>query len=228
MRLAALSLCLTALLALLGARRAVADADDGPARASAFLDRVFARLPTRIDEPYTFLAWSHADDPTEEGVGLVHPAEPIDPERLIQRVMDVDHYIGNLARLDVCQSIPDPRFHPPRSVRFRMLVNVEPVGSIQHELVQVDAGMRQGFRVVYWYDLEPETRALDPLVASRSAYSVGAWFVSRELLGYAVSNAPIREDVNLAQWTLLTTGADVMAKTIARNNLDSMLAWSRR
>lgn len=216
---------LVASLALVRDSRATTVPDDGPARAAAFLDRVFAHLPRTVDDEFTYLAWSHADQPVDEGVGLLRAETPFDPEQVVAHIMDVDRYRGHLPHLEVCRAIPDPRFQPPRSVRFRMLVSVEPVGKIQHELAQVDLGTRGGYRVVAWYDLAAETRALDPEVGARSAYSVGAWLVSRDTLGYAVSNAPVREDVNLAQWALLTTGAEVMAGTVARSIMDGMAGW---
>lgn len=225
MRLLTPALCLAALALLWRADSARAAVDDGPARAHAFLDRVFAHLPSAVTQDYDFRAWSHGDNPTAEGLGLLRARQPFDPERVVRNIMDVDRYRAHLPHLEICSSIADPRFRPPGAVRFRMLVNVEPVGKIQHELAQVDVGTRQGYRVILWYDLASETRALDPALGARSAYSVGAWLVSKDVLGYAVSNAPLREDVNVAQWALLTTGADLMAKSVAKSIMDGMAGW---
>lgn len=228
MRAAILSLTLCLALILFSAERASAAADNGPARAAAFLERVFAKLPATPAQAYTFQAWQVADAPTEEGFGLLKMDAPVDPEAMIKRIMAVDQYKANLARLEECRSIADPRFKLPNSVRFYMRVDLEPFGYVQHELALLDGGTRQGFRVAYWYDLQPETSKLDPAKAARSAYSVGAWLISPNYVGYAVSNAPIRDDVGWTKWTLLTDGADAAAKSVVKTNIDKMVAWSRK
>lgn len=228
MRRLLLALTALALLALAAHPRAEAGASDGPLRAAAFLDRVFARVPATLTQEYVFQAWDHGGQPTQEGFGLLRVSQPLDPEKVVARIMDVDRYKQNLKRLELCHSVPDSRFKPPQSVRMKMLVDIEPVGKIQHELAMIDGGSRQGYRVVYWYDLQPETSRLDPSVGARSAYSVGMWFVNANAIGYAVSNAPVEQDVNAVQWGLMTGGADMMAKTVAKNNIDGMVAWSRR
>ncbi len=228
-RLGALTALLLSALALaLQVRPATAGASDGPLRASAFLQRVFAHLPKAPTEEYTFQPWEVAGNPTKEGFGLLRVEPGVDPEAVIARIMAVDQYKANLARLQDCRSIPDPRFKAPGSVRFYMRVDLEPFGYVQHELALLDGGTREGYRVAFWYDLQPETTNLDPSQAARSAYSVGAWLVSKDYVGYAVSNAPVREDVSSAKWALLTTGADASAKMVVKTNIEKMVAWSRR
>ncbi len=228
MRRALLALTISALLLALGAERADAGANDGPLRAASFLQRVFEKLPRAPTQDYTFQAWEVAGSPTEEGFGLMKVSPSVDPEKVIQRIMAVDQYKANLARLEECYARPDPRFKAPSSVRFYMRVNLEPFGYVQHELALFDGGTRDGYRVAYWYDLQPETSALDPAKAARSAYSVGAWLISKDHVGYAVSNAPVRDDVGITKWTLLTDGADAAAKSVVKTNIEKMVAWSRK
>src|SRR5438445_400835 len=81
------------------------------------------------------------------------------------------------------------------------------VARLQQELMQVDAGRIKGYRVAYWYLLKDETGALDRKDGARGAFNVGAWLVAPGVVGYALSSWPRRDDVNLVQWTTLTTGA---------------------
>lgn len=224
MRRALLALLTTASLCLW----AVARADDGPTRASAFLSRVFAHVPATLSQDYTFSAWQVTGQPTEEGFGILRVADTLDPEALIRRVMDVDHYTQNLGHVLDSHAIADARFHPPSTVRFYMLVNIPMINQVQQDLVLVDGGTRGGYRVAYWYDLQPETTNLDPSKGARVSYSVGMWLFNEHCIGYALSNAPRREDVSSFDWAALTTGADVMASSVVKDNINAMVKWSKR
>lgn len=216
--LAAASLCLWA----------VAHADDGPSRAAAFLDRVFKNVPASLTQDYTFSAWQVAGQPTEEGFGILRVADTLDPEALIRRVMDVNHYQQNLGHVLDSHAVADARFKPPSMVRFYMLVNIPLVDKVQQDLVLVDGGARGGYRIAYWYDLQPETTNLDPSKGARVSYSVGMWLFTTHSIGYAISNAPKREDVSSFDWAALTTGADVMASSVVKDNINAMMKWSKR
>lgn len=218
------------LLALLIALHPIAPAraDDGATRAEAFLSRVFAKLPSTAPTAYTFKAWQHADDATKEAVGLVPLPAGVSVEKLVARVMDVNHYVGNLDHVTVSRSIPDGRFTPPQSVRFYQRVNVPLIGDIQHELALIDGGLRQSYRVIYWYDLATETAALSTENGARSAYSVGCWLITDKTLGYALSNVPRREDVSTFEWSALTTGADLTASPVFEANLEGLIAWAKK
>lgn len=223
----ALFLAFFVLFAFLATAGAAATSPE-QARALAFLDRVFARLPATVPSEYDFDAWPYASQPTEEGFGLKPLDAPIDPEKVVKRIMDVDHYKGNVKRVTECRSIADPRFNPPRSVRFYQRVNLPVISDVQHELVLVDGGTRDGYRVLYWYNLGLETDALDPAKGARSEFSVGAWLVSPNAVGYALSNVIRRDDVNWLEWEALTKGADATASGVVEDNIDGMVAWARR
>jgi len=195
--------------------------------AQDFLERVFKKLPSASITSYQFQHWSFGGKPTDEGFGLT-PIPGVDPERLIARVMDVDRYVGNVDHVSECRSVPDARFSRPEKVRFYQKVTIPVIGSVQHELVLVDAGTLHGYRVAYWYQLQPETDALNGKAAARSQYNVGAWLAAPGVVGYALSSAPRRSDVNFLQWQALTTGANVAAPKVVRENIEGMARWASR
>ncbi|MFH1464145.1 MAG: hypothetical protein ABIO70_07150 [Pseudomonadota bacterium] len=219
-----LRFALLGLISLLWALPATAAA---PADVQAFLNDVFARLPAQAVGEYTFQSWEREGRPTSEGFGLL-PVAGVNPGKLIARVMDVDHYKGNIAYVEECRTVADPRFSPPATVRFYQRLDLPMLGGVQHSLVLVDGGTRQGYRYAYWYLLGPETEALDPASGARSAYSMGAWIAGNGMIGYALSNAPRREDVSWAKWQAMTTGADMSAKPVVKANIEGMAAWASR
>lgn len=201
-----------------------AAAAEVPAELAAFLDRVFAHLPS-VSAGYEAVTWENGDQPTKEGIGLKR-FTAVDPDRVIARVMDVDHYQGNLGHVTICRAVPDARFSPPASVRFYQLLSLPVVPNLQHHLVLLDLGTRAGFRVAAWYLLGPETAALTTEDGARSGTSLGLWIADRTGIGYGVSSVPRREDMNVAEWILLTTGADATAKKVIQDNIDAMQKWA--
>lgn len=195
--------------------------------ALAFLERVFQKVPQSSITAPVFHHWPYGGKPTEEAVGVV-PVAGVDPDRLIARVMDVDHYVGNVEHVVECRSIPDPQFTPPEKVRFYQRVNIPLLGGVHHELVLVNAGEMNGYKVAYWYMLQDKTDALNPKVAARSQYNVGAWFAKPGVVGYALSSAPRREDVGLVKWVSLTKGADLAAQQVLKGNIEGMARWASR
>ncbi len=219
-------LALGGLLCLLASLASPATVAGPPADVTAFLEDIFARLPAQTVPQYTFQSWERAGRPTSEGFGLAPIA--VDPEKVIARVMDVDHYVGNIDYVAECRTVPDPAYSPPKSVRFYQRVDVPMLGAVQHELVLVDGGTRDGYRYAYWYLLEAPTNALDTKIGARSDYSMGAWVAGNGMLGYALSNAPIRDDVSWAKWQAMTTGADLTAKPVVLANIEGLAAWAKR
>jgi hypothetical protein len=193
-----------------------------------FLGRVLDKVPeagTGVTD-YQFRHWEWKGKPTHEAVGL--KAIPgVDSHQFIARVMDVDRYLGNLAHVEACRSEQDPAFTPPEKVRFFQLVSVPGVAKIQYELVLVDSGTVKGYRVAYWYLLKDKTQSLDPKVAARSDFNIGAWLVAPGVVGYALSSCPKRDDVNALQWFSLTSGANALAKKVVEDNIDGMAAWAK-
>ncbi len=195
--------------------------------AQEFLNRVMSRLPTAPPAAFQFSHWQHAGRPTEEGFGLM-PIPGLNPEKLIQAVMSVDRYTGNIDHVAACRSIPDPRFTPPQSVRFYQKVDVPMLASIQHELVLTRMPAQKGYEIAAWYHLGPETDRLNPKDGARSEYSLGAWIAAPGVLGYALASCPRREDVGFLKWKALTAGADVAASKVLTANLEGMARWAAR
>lgn len=193
----------------------------------AFVERVMGRLPAGAPSGYVFQSWAHAGRPTEEGFGLL--AVPgLDPGKLIDAVMDVDRYVGNVEHVSVCRSVADPRFVPPAAVRFYQKVEIPVLGAIHHELVLHRLGERAGWQVAAWSVLRAETDALSAKEAFRSDYNHGAWLAKPGLLVYALGSAPKRDDVGFLKWKALTTGADAAASRVVKANLEGMARWAAR
>ena len=194
---------------------------------TTFLDRVLERIrPTGVRD-YAFHHWAVPGKPTDEAVGLL-PVPGVDAERFFARVMDVDHYVGNIGYVSESRSIADPAYAPPQKVRFYQRVKLPLLGEIHQEIVLERRGEVSGFQVISWHLLERETEALGGKRAIRSAYSDGAWLVAPDLVGYALSTAPRRDDVGLIKWKVLTAGADVAASKVIRENIDAMSKWAAR
>ena len=96
------------------------------------------------------------------------------------------------------------------------MISVPTVARVQHELVLVDAGTIQGYRVAYWYLLKDKTRVSGPEGRARSEFNIGAWLVAPGVVGYALSSWPQRDDVNALQWFSLTSGANALARRSSR------------
>ena len=203
--------------------------DDAPAEVREFLDRILGKIPEGGSgvAGYQFSHWERAGKPTHEAIGL--KAIPgAEPEAILVRIMDVDHYKGHVAHVEASRSVRDSSFTPPGKVRFYQVISVPGVARVQHELVLADAGMVKGYRVAYWYLLEDRTRSLDPKAGARSESNIGAWLIAPGVLGYALSSWPNRGDVNAIQWLSLTSGANALAKKVVEGNIDGMAAWAKK
>jgi hypothetical protein len=203
--------------------------DDAPAEVREFLDRIFEKIPEGGSgvAGYQFSHWERAGKPTHEAIGL--KAVPgAEPDAMLARIMDVDHYKGHVAHVEASRSVRDSSSTPHGKVRFYQVISVPGVARVQHELVLVDAGMVKGYRVAYWYLLEDRTRSLDPKAGARSESNIGAWLIAPGVVGYALSSWPHRGDVNAIQWFSLTSGANALAKKVVEGNIDGMAAWARK
>ena len=196
-------------------------------RAGDFLKRVLDRAPKTPAREFAFLHWSSPGKATEEVLGLL-PVPGADPKRVLARVMDVDHYVGNVGHVTECRSIADPAYVPPERVRFYQRIKIPLLGEIHHELVLERVGAHGGFEVAAWSMLEPETEKLSTKQGMRSQYSDGAWLAAPGVIAYAFSSAPRREDVGFLKWKALTAGADVAAPKVLRENIEGMARWAAK
>lgn len=194
---------------------------------TSFVDRVMQRVPDGPVREYLFEHWPHGNKPTDEGFGML-PVPGADPERVLARVFDVDHYVGNISHVVECRAIPDPAHQLPEKLRFYQRIKIPLVGEVHHELVLQRLGTLRGYQVACWHMLERETAALGATGAARSQVSDGAWIVAPGLVGYALSSLPRREDVGYLKWKAMTSGANVMAPKVIRDNIEGMAAWAAR
>ncbi|MCB9688334.1 MAG: hypothetical protein H6735_25065 [Alphaproteobacteria bacterium] len=192
-----------------------------------FVDRVLSHLPASKPSDYFVAHWPHAGRPTEEAVGLV-PVAGADPARVMDAVMDVDHYVGNVEHVKVCRAVADSRFQAPDAVRFYQKIDLPLLGSLHHELVLHRLGERNGWHVAAWHLLRPETDALNPKEGFRSDYNHGAWFAAPGYVAYALGSCPKRDDVGFLKWKALTSGADAAASRVLKANIEGMARWASR
>ncbi len=195
--------------------------------ANPFLDRLFQHVPRNSPSRFEFKSWRHGGRPTSEGFGLL-PASGVDVDALAGRILDVGHYVGNIDYVVECRVIRDAAHELPNSVRFYQRIKVPVLAEIQMELVLTDHGEREGYRVLAWHQLDAETGRLDKKRGARSAYNVGAWLLKPNLVGYALSSAPRKEDVGRLKFAALTRGADASAAQVVKANIEGMTRWARR
>ncbi len=192
----------------------------------AFVDRVLKHLPSSPNR-FTFESWPHLGRPSKEGVAIM-PIKGVDPEKVLDAVMDVDGYVGNLDYVDACRAVKDDRFVPPKKVRFYQKVKLPMIGSVHHELVLHRLGEKDGYHIAAWDILRSETDRLSPKEAFRSDYNHGAWFAAPGVLGYSLGSAPQRKDVGFVKWKVLTKGADATASRVLKANIEGMAGWAAR
>lgn len=205
----------------------IARLDEVPPEVREFLDRVLEHAPeagTGV-EGFQFSHWSHPGRPTRAALGF-KSVPGLDPEALIDRVMDVDGYEGRIANVLSSRPLPDPGRPEEGSVRFFQRIQIPGIARVQQEAVLRDLGTIDGYRVACWYLLPEETESLDPEDGARSAFNVGAWLAAPGVVGYALNSWPRREDVNAIQWLSLTTGSDALAGPIVERTIDGMARWS--
>jgi hypothetical protein len=190
-----------------------------------FVERVLKRVGSPQVTAFRFETWTVGGKPTAEGLGLL-PVPGVDPQKFLERVMDLDHYVGPIPHVVESRTVADSRFQAPRQKRFYQRVKVPLIGELHQESVIELAGSQGGFEIAAWHLLEPETEALSPKTAIRAQYSDGAWLVAPGVVGYALSAAPRRDDVGFIKWKALTTGADVTASKVIRDNIAAMARWA--
>jgi hypothetical protein len=142
--------------------------------------------------------------------------------------MDVGAYVGPIPHVVASRRTEDPAYPGPGMVRFYQRVKIPLLGDVHQEIVLERAGSHAGYEIAAWHMLDRETAALSSKEAIRSQYSDGAWLVGDGVVGYALSSCPRREDVGFLKWKALTTGADVAASKVIRDNIAAMARWASR
>lgn len=195
---------------------------------SEFVKRVLKKVPDpeKISN-YFFQSWNVGGKATSEGVGVL-TVPGADPQRVVNKIMSVDFYKGNIGYVEECRAIADEAYQPPDRVRFYQRISIPMLGAVHHELVMQREGTIDGYEVVAWYMLEKETSALSTKKVVRSQYNDGAWLLAPGIIGYALSSSPRREDVGFLKWKAMTSGADVAASKVIRSNIESMATWAAK
>jgi len=193
--------------------------------AKAFVERVLPHLPSSTPSRFTFKSWKQRGRPTAEGFGIM-PLPGLVPEKLIDAVMDVDHYVGNVQHVSECRSILDDRFRPPGAVRLYQRVNIPVLGTLHQELVLHRLGEIRGYQIAAWELLKPETDRLDTRRGFRSEYNLGAWLAAPGVVGYALCSAPRKSDVGRLKFAALTRGADAAAGKVLKLAIEGMARWA--
>ncbi len=195
---------------------------------SEFVKRVLQKVPGPQEiKDYFFQSWSVAGKTTSEGVGIL--AVPgAEPQLVVDRIMDVDSYKGNIGYVEECRAVADNAYVPPDKVRFYQRISIPMLGAVHHELVLQREGSLEGYEVVSWFMLEQETSALPTKKVVRSQYNDGAWLLAPGIIGYALSSAPRREDVGFLKWKAMTSGADAAASKVIRSNIENMAIWAKK
>ncbi|MFT7624697.1 MAG: hypothetical protein ACI9WU_003886 [Myxococcota bacterium] len=194
-------------------------------QSSEFLDRVFARLATPGNR-FRFESWSVPGRPTAEGLGVLPVA--VDVDAMVARILDVDHYCGNIDHVAESRSLPDPQLSLPEGVRFYQRLKIPMVAELQFVNAMRDYGERDGWRVIGWSLLKEPTEALNTRQGARFDYNDGAWLLRPDGIGYALASAPRKKDVGRIKFAVMTKGADATAPLLLENNIKGMLRWSAR
>lgn len=192
---------------------------------SDFLARVLERVPRGGVGDYLFKHWSVPGKPTDEALGVL-PVPGVDAKRFLAKVMDLDRYVGPIPHVVESRTIPDPAWPPPDKARFYQRIRIPLLGDVQQEIGIELLGERAGYEVAAWRMLDAETAKLAPKNGIRGQYNDGAWLVAPGVVGYALSSAPRREDVGFLKWKALTSGADVAASKVIRDNISAMARWA--
>lgn len=195
------------------------------AELDAFLGRVMERLPTLSRDKFSTTSWRFEGRPTSEGLGL-KPGLDLDVDKVAACILNVEAYPQNMKFVESCQitnQIGDSDFIYTQKMKLPAL------GGVQVSLHMEDLGERDGYRVVAWDQDDAGTQALNPKQGgARTQYSLGAWLIKPDELAYALSSAPLKEDVGSIKFAIMTKGADATAGTALSTTIDAMIAWSKR
>jgi hypothetical protein len=192
-----------------------------------FMKRVLEKAPRAGAgvTDYVFKHWSVPGKITDEALGLL-PVPGVDAKRFLAKVMDLDHYQGPIPHVVESRVIADPAYPPPTKARFYQRIKIPLLGDVHQEIAIELIGEHAGYEIAAWQMLERETAALSSKLGIRGQYNDGAWLVAPGVVGYALSSAPRRDDVGFLKWKALTSGADVAAAKVIRDNIAAMARWA--
>lgn len=191
----------------------------------AFLDRAVDHLDGLPRDRFSTAQWRFDGRPTSEGVGL-KPGLKVDVDKMAACVMDVEGYAENVKFVESSTIIVE---HSPKDVIHVQKMKVPVIGGVQVVNHLQDIGDFRGYRAIAWEGDDARTAALDPKDGGvRLAYSLGAWLLRPDEVGFAVSTAPRKDDVGSIKYAIMTKGADALIGTTVATNIEAMHAWSER
>ena len=193
--------------------------------ADEFLDRVFSHVP---DLPrtggFSYKSWNYAKRPTSEGVGVLPVT--IDIDAMVSCILNVTEYPRNVRYVD---SVDVLETRSESDFTYIQRLNLPLLGGLQMALALVDAGEREGYRVVSWYQDDDAPDALNKKQGgARTQYNLGAWLLKPDEVIYALSSAPRKADVGSLKFAVMTKGAEATARDVLKSNIEGMVAWSSR
>lgn len=192
--------------------------------ADEFLDRVMPHVADLNPDRFRHVSWRFEKRPTSEGVGIL-PNPDTDVELMVQHILDVEAYSDNVKYVESVEVIER---RSETDVTYIQHMNLPLIGRIQVQIHLSDYGIRDGYRVVAWDQDEEATAALDKKQGARTAYNLGAWLLTEDAVGYALSSAPLKSDVGTLKYMAMTKGADATAGEVLKQNIHGMIAWAHR
>ena len=194
------------------------------AAAEEFLDRVLAHEGELTMDKFNYTSWKFEKRPTSEGFGIL-PGQDVDVEAMAAHVLDVENYPGNVKYVDSTEIVER---RSPTDVTYIQRMNLPVLGKIQVQIHLADYGIREGWHIIAWDQDDDGTAELNKKQGARTAYNLGAWLLAEDTVGYALSSAPLKSDMNALKYMAMTKGADATASEVLRQNIEGMLAWTNR
>ncbi len=190
--------------------------------ADAFLDRVLPHIADLSREKYNSVTWRFEKRPTSEGLGLM-PREGVDVDAMVSHICDVEGYPENVRYVEDVEVIER---RSETDVTYVQRMHLPVLGRMQVQINLSDFGIREGWRIVAWDQDDEATSALDKKHGARTAYNLGAWLLAEDAVGYALSSAPLKSDMNALKYMAMTKGADATAGEVMRQNIEGMSHWA--
>lgn len=173
---------------------------------------------------FSHASWRFENRPTSEAVGLL-PSPDTDVEAMVAHILDVEGYPDNVKYVEAIDVVER---RSATDVTYVQHMNLPLIGRIQVQINLSDYGERDGYRIVAWDQDDEATAALDKKRGARTAYNLGAWLLTEDSVGYALSSAPLKSDVGTLKYMAMTRGADVTASEVLKLNIEGMIAWAHR
>lgn len=192
--------------------------------AEEFLDRVLAHEKDLSMDKFNYTSWKFEKRPTSEGFGVL-PGVDVDVPAMAEHVLDVENYPGNVKYVDSTEIVER---RSPTDVTYVQRMNLPVIGKIQVQIHLADYGIREGWHIIAWDQDDAGTEALNKKQGARTAYNLGAWLLAQDAVGYALSSAPLKSDMNTLKYMAMTKGAEATVGEVLKQNIEGMLAWTAR